>query len=95
MIPAVPRPNPVKVETRQLAALKESSQAYARASSLDVTVAQHIQSVPGQHVGLTSVVRQQASTESNQALALFKNAQTARLAIIASVVLGPPKSLQG
>jgi len=91
-----PPPVPVSFEAppRQLATLAESSQAYERASTLGSTVSQYIESVPGQAVQLTRVVRNQTSPELIAAVSLFKNAQSARQAIIASIILGPPKALE-
>lgn len=87
---------PAKIETSagQLASLRESRQAYERASTLDVSVAQHIQGVPGQAVQATSVIRRPVSAEITQAVSLFKNAQTSRQAVLASIILGPPRSLE-
>jgi hypothetical protein len=91
-----PPPVPIYGETRprQLATFQESSTAYERASSLGSIVSQHIESVPGQAIQLTTVVRNQTSPELLQAIALFKNARSARQAIIASIILGPPKALE-
>ena len=93
---AAPPPMPAKIETSagQLASLRESRQAYERASTLDVSVAQHIQGVPGQAVQATSVIRRPVSAEITQAVSLFKNAQTSRQAVLASIILGPPRSLE-
>jgi len=103
--PQPPRPAPVIISRppvpvafqppgRQLATFQESSQAYERASSLGSTVSQYIESVPGQAVQLTTVVRSQVSPELRQVVSLFQNARSARQAIIASIILGPPKALE-
>jgi hypothetical protein len=103
--PQPPRPVPVIISTppvpvayqtpsRPLATFQESSQAYERASTLGSTVSQHIESVPGQAVQLTTVARNQVSPELQQAVSLFQNARSARQAIIASIILGPPKALE-
>ncbi len=93
---AAPPPMPAKIETSagQLGNLTESRQAYARASALDVAVAQHIQGVPGQAVQATSVIRKPVSAEIIQAVSLFQNAQTSRQAILASIILGTPRGLE-
>jgi hypothetical protein len=74
--------------------MTESKTAYERASQLDKNVAEHIDRVQGQRVLATFVVRRQASPELAQAVSLFKNARTARQAVIASLILGPPRSLE-
>lgn len=97
-VPVIVSPPPVPVTfaapSRGLATLQESSQAYERASALDTTVAQFMQGVSDHPVQLTRVVRQQTSPELLQAISLFQNARSARQAIIASIILGPPKALE-
>jgi hypothetical protein len=78
----------------KLATMAESKGAYERASQLDKKVAEHIGRVSGQRVLATTVVRREVSPELGQAVALFKNARTARQAVIASLILGPPRSLE-
>jgi hypothetical protein len=91
-----PPPVPIYGETRprELANLQESSTAYERASALDTTVAQYMQGVSDNPVQLTTVVRNQTSPELLRAISLFQNARSARQAIIASIILGPPKALE-
>ncbi|HZV33210.1 MAG TPA: hypothetical protein VFB72_01435 [Verrucomicrobiae bacterium] len=93
----VPLPVPAveRVSTGDLAKLEESRIAYERASQLDKIAAERIKKVPGQPVTSTSVVlRKTESPEIVQALALVKNARSAREAIAVSVVLGPPRALE-
>jgi len=89
-----PLPPGLQPSNQPLATLSESQQAYARASQLDKSAAARIERVPGQEVQLTTVTRQAASPELAEAVSLFKNPQAARLAVIASVVLGPPRAFQ-
>jgi hypothetical protein len=77
-----------------MAPLTQSKEAYERASQLDKSVAAHIDRVPGQRVLATSVVRRAASPEIVQVVSMFKNARAARQAVLASVILGPPRSLE-
>jgi hypothetical protein len=104
-VPAVmPRPVPlqtpapatssVEISARQLAPMTESRLAYEKASQLDQTVSAHIDRVPGQRVLATSVTRRPVSPEVTQVAAMFKNARTARQAVIASVIFSPPKGLE-
>jgi hypothetical protein len=77
-----------------MAPLTQSKQAYERASQLDKSVAEHIDRVPGQRVLATSVIRRGASPEITQVVSMFKSARTARQAVLASLILGPPRSLE-
>ncbi len=88
-----PATSSVELSARQLAPMTESRQAYERASQLDKTVAEHIDRVPGQRVLATRVIRRPVSSEVTQVVGLFKNARTARQAVIASVIFSPPKGL--
>ena len=97
-LPVIVTPPPVPVAfgtpARPLASFQESSTAYERASTLDTTMSQYMQAVSDHPVQLTTVVRSQTSPELLQAVSLFKNARSARQAIIASIILGPPKALE-
>jgi hypothetical protein len=68
-----------------------SQPAFERASAPD-TVSQI--RLAGSGSQLTTVVRQQTSPELLQAISLFQNARSARQAIIASIILAPPKALE-
>lgn len=81
------------ISTSELAPLDQSRRAYQRASQLDKTVAAHLDRVTGQPVLSTSVIRRGISPEVTQVVGLFRNARSARQAIIAAVILGPPRSL--
>jgi hypothetical protein len=87
-------PSGVEVSAAQLAPLRQSKEAYERASQLDKNVAEHIDRVPGQHVLATRVMRRAISPEVTQAVSMFKSGQTARQAVMASLVLGPPRALE-
>ena len=78
----------------ELAQLSQARQAYERASNLDVTASAHIERVAGQHVQATKVIRRAVSAEIVEARSMFKNAHNARQAVIASMVLGPPRALE-
>jgi len=80
----------------QMPSLAQSAQAYLRASRLESRVATHMKGVEEQvttHKKL--VVRKQAPADIRQAIGLVRQRQSQRAAIIASVVLGPPKALEG
>jgi hypothetical protein len=91
----VPIPVPsVEISAERLAPMDESRLAYERASQLDTTMSLRITRVPGAHVQLTTVVRKPLSGEAEQVISLFKTARTARQAVLASIILGPPKALE-
>ncbi len=90
--PAIPA-GPL-TSSQPLATLSEAQMAYARASQLDKAAAARLERVPGQEVQLTTVTRQPVSAEVTQVAALFKNPQAARLAVIASIILGPPRAFE-
>ncbi len=89
----IPVPAGIQVTSEQLAPLRESQQAYQRASQLDKSVSARIDTVSGQRVANTSVVRRSVAPEITEMVSFFKSARTARQAVVAAVVLGPPRSL--
>src|SRR2546422_5903785 len=82
-----------------LQALKESAAAYQRASHLHEGVAEHLKRVEEMtehHPGkVPTAHRPGFSAEAAQTIALIRNPRTARKAIIASLIFGPPKALEG
>ena len=91
---SAPVPSQLEASASQLARLNESREAYQRASQLDKQVAQHMERVPGQRVGLTYVTRRAVSSEITQVVSLFSSARLARQAVIASIILGSPRSIE-
>lgn len=89
-----PLPPGIELQNRDLASLSESKQAYARASQIDKSAAERIERTPGQPVQTTTVTRRAVSPEVTQVLSLFKNARTTRQAVIAQVLLGPPRAFE-
>ena len=87
---------PVEVH---LQALKESAAAYQRASHLHEGVAEHLKRVEEMtehHPGKVPTARRPGfSAETAQTIALIRNPRTARKAIIASLIFGLPKTLEG
>ncbi len=90
----LPVPKVTTIATRDLASLDQARVAYARASQLDKQVSDHIAGIPSQRVGLTSVTRAGSSAEAAEVAGWFRNARTVRQAVIASVILNPPKALE-
>jgi len=82
-----------------LQALKESAAAYQRASHLHEGVAEHLKRVEEMtehHPGkVPTAHRPGFSAEAAQTIALIRNPHTVRKAMIASLIFGPPKTLEG
>ncbi len=98
--PTVLRPfenTPVEVLAHQkdLSEFNFSTRKYEEASQLSERVAAHMHEVGHKAVGLTSIeTHQKAWPEVAQTVALFRNAKSVRQAVIASLILGPPKALE-
>ena len=72
-----------------------STRAYEQASQLSQRVAAHMHGVGHQAVGLTSTQTiKRMWPEVAETVALFRNAKTVRQAVVASLILGPPKALE-
>ena len=78
---------------RPLAGLSEADVAYERASRLDEEAAERMFEVSMNVRGAETVRRQAVSPEATEAVALLKGRQSLRAAILASVILGPPRAL--
>lgn len=98
--PTVLRPfedTPVEVLAHQnvMADFKASDRTYEEASQLSQRVAAHMHDVGYKPVGLTSIEStRKLWPEVAETKALFKNAKTARQAMIASLIFGSPKALE-
>ncbi len=84
--------SPVDVEFKPLPGLTTSVQAYQEASTLQEKVQQHLRQVTRKPVGTTQVLHRAASPEATRAIGLVRDPQAVRSAILASVVLGPPRA---
>lgn len=106
--PARPAPAPMagpriaaadKAVDVQLPALQESTVAYRRASRLHEEVAQHLKRVEEmteRHLAEVPVAhRPAASADAARTLALIRSPAGVRQAIIASMIFGAPKALEG
>ena len=103
--PLIIRPVPAPVHSYEsdegrglpvrLPELSESARAIARASQIDARVEEHLRQVAAS-VGTHSRTPVSASPRRPQkeVLALIKDRSTLRAAIVASIVLGPPKALE-
>ena len=90
---ALPEPPPFTEHAFQrLPGLTESTQRYAQAATLEERVQKHMQSVSGHRVGSTSVHHSELAPEVRALVDSFRNPKGARSAILASIILGPPRA---
>lgn len=98
--PTVLRPfesTPVEILAHRnvMADFQNTERTYEQASQLSQRVAAHMHGVGHVAVGLTSIEStKKLWPEVAETKALFKNAKTVRQAMIASLILGPPKALE-
>jgi hypothetical protein len=79
-----------------LASFQDSAGAHQRASHIDEDVATRFQDLTTKHVPATTIsARRLRSAETLQVISLLRTPQTARQVILASVILSPPKALEG
>jgi hypothetical protein len=79
----------------KMPSLEQSAQAYLRASQLESRVAEHMQRVDQlvtTHQKVES--RKQVAPEIRQAIGLVRQRQSQRAAILAGIILGPPKAME-
>jgi len=80
----------------KLPTLEHSAQAFLRASQLESKVAAHMDRV-GQQVSAHPKLelKKEVAPAIRQAIGLVRHRQSQRAAIIAGIVLGPPKAMEG
>lgn len=82
----------------QLSTLKESATAYARASQLQEQVVERLKQVEQvtvrHHASAPAAHRRAASPEAVRSIALIRDRNTVRQAIVAGLVFGAPKGLE-
>ena len=100
-----PAPRPVVIEQVdpdmekglpvQMPSLEHSAQAFLRASQLESKVATHMQRVDLQVTTHPKLgLKKEVAPEIRQAIGLVRNRRSQRAAIIAGIVLGPPKAME-
>lgn len=88
-------PNPqIEPSFQNLPGLTESGARYADAAHLKERVAFHMAEVTRHRVGSTSATRHEISPEARDAISLVKDRKAIRAAILASIILGPPRALE-
>lgn len=81
----------------QLVSLTESAGAYEKASQLQETVADQLKEIDdltARHPVSAIAPRRVVSPEISKAISLMRDPRSVRQALIASTILGPPKSLE-
>ncbi len=82
----------------RLTALTESAAAFERASHLHTGVSRHLEQIDAQterHLAKTSPGKRRAvPPDVAQAVRLTRSPRSARQAVVASLILGPPKALE-
>lgn len=80
----------------QMPSLEQSAQSFLRASQLEQRVAEHMRGVDARvsNPVVPAPVRRQ-SEAAKRAISLLRDRQSQRAAIVAGVILGPPKALEG
>ena len=85
----------VEAHMGRVASMAAAASAFQKASGLDVAIEDRMSKVTGQHVAQAAVVQHKAvPPDVAQVVALFRGPRTARQAIIASLILGPPRGLE-
>ena len=97
----LPPPRPVEINEEDVGlpvhmpTLAESAQAYLRASQLESKVAAHMGQIDDQvRQHKLAKITKPVSPEIRQALSLLRDRPSVRSALIASVILGPPRGLE-
>jgi hypothetical protein len=90
----IPESAPVDAAVATPASLRDSERAYVQAAQLAQETSARIDRVSAGRVKQTTVERRPVSAEISEVVALFKSARTARQAVIASIILGPPPALE-
>jgi len=84
----------VEAQLERVGSMAEAASALQKASGLDVAVAERMSKVTGQLVAQAASVQHKAvSADVAQVVPLFRNPRSARQAVLASLILGPPKAL--
>jgi hypothetical protein len=74
--------------------MAESGSRYSDASHLQERVTQHLAGVTRHRVGTTSVLRRETSADARELASMLRHPQTIRRAMLASIILGPPRALE-
>ena len=93
-----PMDESAEAPSARLATMAESTAALQRASHLHDGVARHLEQIDAQTehhlVKAPALRRRSVSPEVAQAVSLTRSARSARQAVVAAMILGPPKALE-
>ena len=91
----LPTPQPrIEHAFQPLAGLTEATQRYDAATALEQRVQQHMQTVTTHRVLATSVKHTEVAPDIRALVNSLRQPQTARAAILASIILGPPRAFE-
>jgi hypothetical protein len=85
--------SPVEVTFKPLPTLTESVHTIQEATSLEQKVQQHLREATEKPVQMTKVEHKASTREAVEVRAMVRNPKSLRSALVASVILGPPRAL--
>lgn len=92
----LPAPQPFREpQFQSLPGLAPAQGRYAEATQLQERVTRHMTDLTSHRVGSTSVQRQSVTPEVRDVVGALRNPGTLRTAMMAAVILGPPRALEG
>ena len=92
----LPAPQPyLEPQFHSLPGLAPAQGRYAEATQLQERVTRHMTDLTHHRVGTTSVQRESVTPEVRDVVGALRNPRTLRTAMMAAVILGPPRALEG
>ena len=92
---SLPDPQPhIEPHFQPLPGLTESDARYAEAMTLEQRVTRHMSDITRSPVGTTAAVRREIAPEVYEAVSAIRTQRGARAAVLASIILGPPRALE-
>lgn len=92
--PVIPKPAPVVIQQPDLARMEESRRAYERAARIDDAVAKRLSEIDETVAKHKRATAQKRRNGVEDVIATMRNPATARNAVLAAVILNPPKSME-
>lgn len=92
--PVIPKPAPVVIQQAERARLEESRRAYERAAAIDDAVAKRLSAIDETVTKHKRATAQRRRDGVEDVIAKLRNPATARNAVLAAVILNPPKSME-
>ena len=92
---SLPDPQPrIEPHFQPLPGLTESTARYAEAMTLEQRVTRHMSDITRSPVGTTAAVRREIAPEVFEAVSAIRTQRGARSAVLASIILGPPRGIE-